>query len=134
MRKTMKGALAFALMLMSIICVFAFSSSAVSEDGKWITAWGTAPTEIGIEGYENITAYIGNVTARTVIVPSADGSELRIRFSNAYGKSPLKIRKVMVAKSLGGSKIDKNSGKYVAFDDGKPELTIPAGKEYFRPR
>ena len=126
----MKGALAFTLMLMSIICVFAFSSAAASEDGKWITAWGTAPTEIGIEGYENITAYIGNVTARTVIVPSADGSELRIRFSNAYGKSPLKIRKVMVAKSLGGSKIDANSRKYVAFDDGKPELTIPAGKEY----
>ncbi len=125
----MKGALAFAFMLISIICVFAFSSAAAS-DGKWITAWGTAPTEIGIDGYDNITAYVGNVTARTVITPTADGSELRIRLSNVYGKKPLKIKKVFVANSLGESKIDKNSLKYVGFEGGKPEVTIPAGKEY----
>lgn len=126
----MKGALAFAVMLMSIMCVFAFSSSAASEDGKWITAWGTAPTEIGIEGYDNISAYIGNVTARTVITPTADGTELRIRLSNVYGTSPLKIRRVTVAKSAGGSKIVKSSLKSVLFNDGQPTVSIPAGKEY----
>lgn len=126
----MKGALAFAVMLMSIMCVFAFSTSAANEDGKWITAWGTAPTEIGIEGYDNLIAYIGNVTARTVITPTADGSELRIRFSNVYGDKDMKISEVTVAKSLGGSEIAPATLKSVPFNKGQPFVTIPAGKEY----
>ncbi len=130
MRKTMKGALAFLVMLVSMMCLMAFSSSAASEDAKWITAWGTAPTEIGVEGYDNITAYIGNVTARTVITPTADGSELRVRLSNAYGDKPMVIRRVTVAKSLGGSKIDKSTLKSVLFNDGQPSVSVPAGKEY----
>ncbi|MBQ8759359.1 MAG: Ig-like domain-containing protein, partial [Clostridia bacterium] len=102
---------------------------AYGEDAKWITAWGTAPTEIGIDGYDNITAYIGNVTARTVITPTANGSKLRIRVSNAYGDKDLKLTRVTVAKSLGGSKIETGSLKSVTFNEGQPFVSVPAGKE-----
>ncbi len=129
MRKTMKGALAFIVMLVSIICITVFSTSAASEDAKWITAWGTAPTEIGVDGYDNIAAYIGNVTSRTVITPTANGSKLRIRLSNAYGSAPMKITRVTVAKSLGGSKIDVSTLKSVNFNEGQPFVSVPAGKE-----
>jgi len=130
MRKTMKGALAFFALTVALICVTVVSGFAASEDAKWITAWGTAPTEIGIDGYDNITAYIGNVTARTVITPSADGSKLRIRLSNAYGDKAMKITRITVAKSLGGSKIDTGSLKAVTFKEGQPFVSVPAGKEF----
>ena len=130
MRKTMKGTLAFIIMLVSLISVAVFSSSAASEDAKWITAWGTAPTEIGVDGYDYISAYVGKVTVRSVLKPTANGSKLRIRISNAYGKDELKLTRVTVAKSTGESKIDLSTLKAVTFNKGQPYVRVPAGKEY----
>lgn len=130
MRKTMKGALALVVTVLSLICVMAFSTSAASEDAKWITAWGTAPTEIGVDGYDYITAYVSKVTVRSVLKPTADGSQLRIRVSNAYGKEAMKLTRVTVAKSAGGSKIDLSTMKAVTFNEGQPFVSVPAGKEY----
>lgn len=131
MKKTLRSVLTFAITVLTLITLTVVGSLAASEDAKWITAWGTAPTEIGIEGYDNIAAYIGNVTARTVITPTANGSKLRIRVSNAYGEKPIKLTRVTVAKSLGGSKIDVTTLKSVTFNDGQPFVSVPAGKEYF---
>lgn len=131
MRKTVKGFFAALTIIVLLVCVTAFSASAASEDDKWICAWGTAPTEIGIDGYENITAYIGNVTARTVITPTASGSKLRIRVSNFYGNDVMKLTRVTVAKSLGDSRIDPDTVKIVTFNEGQPFVSVPAGKEYY---
>lgn len=131
MKKTVKGLLAALVLMVVLLCATAFSTSAVNSDDKWICAWGTAPTEIGIDGYENIAAYIGNVTARTVITPTASGSKLRIRVSNYYGNDVMKLTRVTVAKSLGGSKIDPDSVKMVTFNEGQPFVSVPAGKEYY---
>lgn len=130
MRKTLKGALAFFVILISFVCVFALSGFAASEDAKWITAWGTAPTEIGIDGYDNISAYVGKVTVRSVLSPSASGSKLRIRITNAYGKEDMKLTRVTLAKSKGGTKIDLSTLKMVTFNKGQPFVSVPAGKEY----
>ena len=117
MKKTVKGLLFTVVLTVLLVCVSVFSVSAVSSDDKWISAWGTAPTEIGIEGYENIAAYIGNVTSRTVITPTASGSKLRIRVSNYYGDDVMKLTRVTVAKSLGGSKIDTATTKIITFNE-----------------
>ena len=131
MKKAVKGILTLLTLLVVLISATAFSGSAVNTDDKWVCAWGTAPTEIGIDGYENITAYIGNVTARTVITPTASGSKLRIRVSNYYGNNVMKLTRVTVAKSLGGSKIDPDTVKIVTFNEGQPFVSVPAGKEYY---
>ena len=131
MKKTVKGILIALVLAVTLLFGAAFSASAVNSDGKWVCAWGTAPTEIGIDGYENITAYIGNVTARTVITPTANGSKLRIRVTNYYGNDIMKLTRVTVAKSLGGAKIDPDSVKIVTFNEGKQFVSVPAGKEYY---
>lgn len=131
MRKTVKGLITALMLIVVVLCMTVFGASAAKEDSKWITAWGTAPTEIGIDGYQNIAAYIGNVTSRTVITPTANGSKLRIRVSNYYGDSALKLTRVTVAKSLGGSKIDPESVKIVTFNEGQQFISVPAGKEYY---
>lgn len=133
MKKTLKIFLAFVITLISgaVICSGSFSATAASENEKWICAWGTAPTKIALEGFSNISAFVGDVTVRSVITPTASGSKLRLRVSNYYGEEPLKINYVTVAKSTGDSKIDVNSLKYVTFEEGYPGVTIPAGKEYY---
>ena len=131
MKKTVKGLLIALVVTVTLLFGAAFSASAANENSKWVCAWGTAPTEIGIDGYENITAYIGNVTARTVITPSANGSKLRIRVTNFYGNDVMKLTRVTVAKSLGGAKIDPNSVKIVTFNEGQQFVNVPAGKEYY---
>ncbi len=130
MKKIIKGMLLSLVLAVVLMCTAMVSASAASNNDKWISAWGTAPTEIGIEGYNNITAYVGNVTARTVITPTASGTKLRLRFSNYYGKSEMKITRVTVAKSVEGSQINASSVKMVTFNEGQPFVTIPAGKEF----
>lgn len=118
-----------------IMCCAVFSSNAANE-GKWIAAWGTAPTQISIQGYENIAPIAGEVTARTVITPTASGSKLRIRISNLYGKDSLKINSITVAKSTSKSidsdkvtsEIDVSTSKSVLFN-GSTRVEVPKGKE-----
>ena len=131
MKRSVKGIFTALLLIVVVLCMTAFGASAANEDAKWITAWGTAPTEIGIDGYQNIVAYIGNVTSRTVITPTASGSKLRIRVSNYYGDDVMKLTRVTVAKSLGGSKIDPDTVKIVTFNEGKQFVSVPAGQEYY---
>ena len=80
MKKILKGMLLGIVLTVVLMCTAVIGASAANSNDKWIGAWGTAPTEIGIYGYSNITAYVGNVTARTVITPTASGSKLRLRF------------------------------------------------------
>lgn len=130
MKRILKGMLLSLVLTVVLMCTAVIGASAANTNEKWIGAWGTAPTEIGIEGYNNITAYIGNVTARTVITPTASGTKLRLRFSNYYGKNEMKITRVTVAKSVDGSTIDPSSVKMVTFNEGQPFVSIPGGKEF----
>ena len=124
--------------LASVICalaLFAFTCSAADE-GKWITAWSTAATEVGIESYGNISAVAQNVAVRTVITPTASGSKIRVKFSNAYGDEPLVIDRANVAlsdPSETASGINTATKKPLTFNDagGGYGVTIPAGKEIY---
>ena len=73
---------------------------------------------------------MGQITARTVITPTASGDRLRVRLSNHFGDEPLTLDTVTVAKSLGGSRIDPQTVRYVTFD-GSPSVTIPVGAEIY---
>lgn len=52
------------------------------------------------------------------------GSQLRVRFSNAYGTTPVTLNSVHVAASAGGSAIDSASDRALTFG-GQPVVTIP---------
>lgn len=121
MKKLFKVFLTALLVLVSALCM-AFASTA-AESENWVGAWSTAPTKIGISGYDNITAAVEKVTSRSVITVSASGSKIRIRFSNIHGTKPLTLHSVTVAKSAGGSAIDTSTLRYVTFD-GSPTVTI----------
>ncbi len=132
MKKLSKVFLTVVLTLAAAVCL-TFMSSAVLEEkqGTWVGAWSTAPTQIGIQGYEYITAELENVTCRSVIVPTASGTKIRVRFSNYYGSKPLTINRVTIAKCTSGANVDLSTMKVVTFNEGAPHITIPAGKEVY---
>ena len=125
MKKVLKS-LFFTVFVLAALACTVFASSA-AEDGKWIGAWSTAPTKIGIAGYENITAAVKEVTTRTVLTCTASGSKIRVRFSNIHGEKPITIDSATVAKSVSGSTIDETTLRYITFS-GSPSVTIPAGE------
>ncbi len=128
MKKALRK-LALTLVLLVLIAAAAvFSVGAADTSGKWITAWGTGSTNISLNGYENITAFIGNITARTVITPTASGDQVRVRLSNHFGTEELKIETCTVAKSISGSRIDPDTVRFITFN-GYPSVSVPAGAE-----
>ena len=138
MKKILK--IASVIIMLAVMCsVLAVSSSAASA-GKWISAWGTGPTNVSLG--ENISFMGENLTARTVITTSASGSKIRIKFTNYYGTSEegLKLENVTVAKSVNTktvnpdeitSAIDLSTLKQVTFNNGSPMVTIPMGGEIY---
>ncbi|MBQ8503843.1 MAG: Ig-like domain-containing protein [Clostridia bacterium] len=132
MKKVLKMLTAFAVAMISMLIAFSFAGSAADEnEEKWVCAWGTAPTKIGVDGYQNIAAYMGDVTARVVITPTASGEKLRIKISNKYGDEPLVLTRVTVSKSMGGSKIDTASTKIITFNEGYQGISLAAGEEIY---
>lgn len=130
MKNALKRALITLAFVIAVLAVCAFSGAAADDNGKWITAWGTGSTNISLKGYDNITAFVGQLTARTVITPTASGNKIRVRLSNHFGENPLTIDTITVAKSIRGSTIDQASVRYVTFG-GSPSVTIQPGMEVY---
>jgi lysophospholipase L1-like esterase len=72
-----------------------------------------------------------DTTLRQLVRTTLGGRRVRLRLSNAFGRSPLTITGVHVAKSVSrdSSRIDPKTDRHVTFA-GSPVVTIPAGAEY----
>ena len=69
-----------------------------------------------------------NQTLRQVLRVAIGGEQVRVRFSNVFGKAPLTIHGARVARSAGGSSIEPASDTELKFN-GQASVTIPAGGE-----
>jgi lysophospholipase L1-like esterase len=96
------------------------------QEQKWIGAWATShqqpyPTGISSDGFTN-------QTVRMIVHPHASGSQMRLKFSNFYGSSPLTFGEVKAALTGKEMKAITGSGLPITFA-GKASVTIPAGQE-----
>lgn len=64
---------------------------------EWKTSWSYLPVH-----YHTSIGMIENVTQRTVFWNNLRGERIRIRFSNRYGKEPLRFEKVIVGQQRAG--------------------------------
>lgn len=131
--------------IIAVVCILtmalcAVMSSAADDEGTWVAAWGTGPTNISLQ--DNIAFMGSDVSARTVISPTASGSMIRIKFTNYYGVSDvgLTLDKVTIAKSTASSAIDPDgvssaidvdSIRPVTFNKGHSKVNIPKGEEVY---
>lgn len=129
MKKLLRNVIFLMLIITATVCAFSVNTFAADE-GQWITAWSTRVTELALEEYEHIKVSVGDITARTVLTPSASGTKIRVKFSNLYGKEDMTIKCATVAKSTGISSVDTDTFVNLTFS-GKANVTIPAGQEVY---
>jgi lysophospholipase L1-like esterase len=92
---------------------------------KWIGTWGTAQQLVESQNMPPVPGLTG-CTLRQVVRVSIGGDNLRVRFSNEYGSSPVTLKTACIAASKGGSAIDPDTDVALRFD-GKSYVTIVPG-------
>ncbi|KFN04559.1 SGNH/GDSL hydrolase family protein [Bacillus clarus] len=105
------------------------SSAPTKEKKGWVTTWNASPEPTwgaDIPLPTKLPAKIENQTIRQVAKISLGGNQIRISFSNEYGKEPLTIGEAHVALTDNGSNIVKNTDRKLTFG-GKTSVVIPAG-------
>jgi lysophospholipase L1-like esterase len=114
--------------LLVALCVA--GTAAAQEKPHWVASWATSqmvPTAENIAPAEDLT----DATIRQIVRVSIGGKRLRVRFSNAFGTTPLVIDAASVAFSADNatSRIVPASARALRFG-GQPGVTIPAGADY----
>ncbi|MGI3229668.1 GDSL-type esterase/lipase family protein [Streptomyces sp. GTA36] len=114
-----------ALLLGAALSPSASASAQAPAPATWTGTWATAPTTVP----KTDTTTFNDQTIRQIVHTSIAGTALRIRLSNEFGKQPLKIGEVHVARRAQGTDeptIDPATDRELTFS-GKSSVTIPAG-------
>ncbi|WP_399935536.1 SGNH/GDSL hydrolase family protein [Streptomyces kanamyceticus] len=104
-------------------------SPAKKPEAGWSAAWAAAPQRpsTGFKANWSEAGFDGQ-TLRQVVRVTEGGDRARIRLSNRYGASPLRIESATVARTKKGAAVEKDSVRRLTFD-GKGSVTIPAGAD-----
>jgi len=92
---------------------------------SWIATWASSPQARSPNPHEPLLS-IDDQTVRERLRLSIGGSQIRLRFSNEFGASPLLIGAATVAIPKEVSSINEGSIQNVTFD-GRNSIEIPAG-------
>ncbi|MDY7230038.1 SGNH/GDSL hydrolase family protein [Hyalangium rubrum] len=96
---------------------------------SWYGTWSVAPQDYNEPFPTPLPPLVfSNQTIRQVLRTSAGGKEVRVRFSNVFGKAPLKIDGASIARAQSGASIAPASSTELKFN-GQPSVSIPAGEE-----
>jgi lysophospholipase L1-like esterase len=93
--------------------------------GEWVGTWSTSQQLTEPRNLPPAPGLSGN-TLRQVVHVSVGGERLRVRFSNAFGTSPVTLTAARLAVSVGDGAIDPATERVITFAGG-PEVTIPTG-------
>lgn len=91
----------------------------------WVGTWACSP-QVADPSSEPPAPGFADVTLRQIVHVSIGGRKIRVRFSNAFGKSALTISSAEVAKAAGGSAIKAGTDKPLTFNE-ESSVTVPAG-------
>jgi lysophospholipase L1-like esterase len=113
--------------LSTLILALALSAGfCQAQDGFWIGTWGCAPQLVEPKNMPPAPGLADN-TLRQIVQVSIGGSQLRVKFSNAFGTNAITLTSAHIALSAGGSAIQTNTDTALAFS-GHPSISIPAGE------
>jgi lysophospholipase L1-like esterase len=113
---------------LSLAISFAPPENAAASDKNtqhWTGTWASSPQPAAAADEPPVPG-LSDTTLRQVVHVSIGGSKIRVRFSNAFGKTALTITSAHVAKAAAGGAIDGASDKRLTFA-ARPSITIPAG-------
>jgi lysophospholipase L1-like esterase len=99
----------------------AHGGAAEAPGGRWVATWAASPERAG-----RAPLQLDGQTLRQVVHLSLGGSRLRLRLSNAYGATALRVGAVHLALHGKGGAIVPGTDRAVTFG-GSAEVTIPPG-------
>jgi lysophospholipase L1-like esterase len=104
---------------------------AAPQTHPWVASWGAAQ-QLVEPANELPAEHWRDASLRQILHLSLGGKRLRVRLSNAYGSAPLKVdgASVALASAPGDAGIDSATLRALTFD-GRNDVTIPAGAEYY---
>jgi lysophospholipase L1-like esterase len=109
----------------------AAASSPVVEAPRWVAAWATALQPIpDLRNPPPLyrTPEVSGRTLREIVYPTLSGRSIRVRLSNAYGRAPLVLADVSVARSAGGAAVIAATSTQLTFA-GRPSIILQPGEE-----
>ncbi|WP_338495257.1 SGNH/GDSL hydrolase family protein [Streptomyces sp. SJL17-4] len=116
-----------ALLLAGAAIPPASAESAERGGTRWNGAWTAAVQRPSTNFYPNWSQQgFENHSVRQVVRMSAEGTDLRIRVSNAYGTAPLRLTGASVARAGDGAAVKPGTVRTVRFA-GAASVTVPAG-------
>ncbi len=110
--------------LLAVAMVMAAPGKARGESHpEWVGTWATSP--MLAENTFAIHEFSG-MTLREIVHVSAGGEQIRVRFTNEFGKDPLVLSDVHVAVSAGGDAIKDGTDHALTFG-GEKTARVAAG-------
>ena len=104
---------------------------AAESQAHWVSAWSTAlqpiPERADLPPLYRAPEVAGR-TVRQIIYPTLSGKSARIHLSNRYGRTPLVIEDLRIARSAGGAAA-VGAGELRLTFGGKSAVSIPPGGE-----
>lgn len=114
------------LLIAAVLIQSVSVSIAQGDDSRWVATWGASP--FAFRSFNNAPqpGPYKNQTIRQVVRISVGGDQLRVRFSNEIGTTPLTIGAASVAVAGSEASIKSGTLKKLTFG-GVGSITIPAG-------
>jgi lysophospholipase L1-like esterase len=116
------------LVLAAALLVAASAALPASADlpfVHWVATWTASPVPPGTT-FNAAPAPFDNQTIRHIVRVSAGGWRVRARFSNAFGKTPLRIGAAHIARHATGAAIVPGTDHELTFG-GRAGVTVPVG-------
>ncbi|KAA2252700.1 SGNH/GDSL hydrolase family protein [Solihabitans fulvus] len=119
---------AIAALAAALLVPLAANADAAPNAGGWVGAWVASAQRPTAPIWYPTWAETGfaDQSVRQVIRVGAAGSQLRVRLSNAFGTSPLRLTGGTVGESAGGAAVKPGTVRELTFH-GSAAVTIPAG-------
>ena len=116
-----------AVLIFTVIVGSLTAAAAPTDAHKhWVSAWSAAMhTPLPFPGLPPSPVF-ENQTVRMIVRPTIGGERVRIRLSNAFGTSPLKIGAAHIAIAAQDAKTVPGSDRTLTFGGGS-SVTIPPG-------
>ena len=119
--------------LVTSVVVAGAAGAAGPAHAAWIDTWSASPQPVWADGALPLTTQIPatlcDSTVRQVVRVSLGGARIRVALSNEYGKTPLEIDGLHVARLAGtSSDIDPSTDRAVTFGGGVTTVVPPGAR------
>ncbi|QQQ73604.1 SGNH/GDSL hydrolase family protein [Saccharothrix sp. 6-C] len=116
----------------ALVATAVLPSTATAHGKPWVAGWAASPV-VGSEiPWSDCPAGEGlrDQTVRNVVFLSAGGESVRVRLTNAFGATPLRVGRATVAVQQAGDAAVPGTVRTMTFK-GRRDVTVPAGREVF---